>query len=112
MRRYGVFSVLDASLFTCAWLIFGVERVELEHATEYKFFMKRSLGLQVVFVNTVACGECDVAPLESLSKSRLDQFSQFCQARFGLAKIRLCYAIFREQQAMATEWMDAAVPHP
>jgi len=112
MKGYGVFSILGGTLFMCVWLISGIERIEREHATEYNFFLKQSLGLQVVFVNTIACGECDVAPLESLSKSRLEQFSQFCQARFGLAEVRLCYAIFREQQAMATERMDAAVPRP
>jgi len=112
MKRYSAFSILGTTLFMCAWLISGIERVEREHATEYNFFLKQSVGLQVVFVNPAACGECDVAPLESLSKSRLDQFSQFCQARFGLAEIRPCYAIFREQQAMANERMDTAVRRP
>ena len=112
MKRYGVFSILGATLFMCAWLISGIERVDREHATEYNFFLKQSLGLQVVFVNPVACGECDVASLESLSKARLDQFTQFCQTRFGLAEVRPCYAIFREQQAMATERMETAVPRP
>lgn len=112
MKRYGVLSALGAALFMCAWLISGIERIEREHATEYNFFFKQSLGLQVMFVNTVACGECDVAPLESLSKVRLDQFSQFCQARFGLAEVRPCYAIFREQQAMVNERIGAAVPRP
>lgn len=112
MKRYGVLSVLGTVLFMCASLVCGIERIEREHATEYEFFLKQSLGLQMMFANTVVCGECDVAPLESLSKAQLDQFSQFCKARFGLTEIRPCYAIFREQQATAAERMGAALQRP
>lgn len=112
MKRYQLMSVIGGALFMGAWLISGVERINREHATEYDFFLKQSPGLRIVFENTAACGECDVARLESLNGARLDEFQQFCQARFGLAEVRLCYAIFREQQAMANERMNAAAPAP
>lgn len=97
-------------------LFTGIEEIDNEHSTEYQFFAKQAPSFQIVFKNPVACGECDVRPLELLSGANKVEFADYCRFRFGLHDSRLCYAIFAEEQKAADQrrlGSEAPIPsHP
>ncbi|MBD5804411.1 hypothetical protein AZOA_38540 [Azoarcus sp. Aa7] len=95
------------------WLFTGIEKIAREHGeTDYELFAKQSPGFKVVFENAAQCGECDLRPWGLMSQEDRGRFANYCAARFGLDKVRPCYAIFEEKQRMANEWPARPDPSP
>lgn len=94
---------LVATLLFASWLFFGIEERPREHGTDYDFFAKQEPRFRVLYRNPAVCGECDVEPLATLTANQQAALADFCQVRFGLDNVRVCYAIFLEKQRMADE---------
>jgi hypothetical protein len=85
------------------WLFTGVEYIAREDRENYELFVKQKATFNLIFENTAMCGECDLRPWKLMKQKARDRFAEYCAARFGLDDTRLCYAIFTEQQRLATE---------
>ncbi|MBD7993500.1 hypothetical protein [Ochrobactrum quorumnocens] len=105
-----ILSLALLPLFSGVLLLTGVETTHREHRTDYSFFIKQQPSRQVFFENPIVCGECDVEIYEKLPLSRLEEIQSFCRHRFGLDNLRMCHAIFAEEQRQAhtpTQDLDA-----
>ncbi|HXV30300.1 MAG TPA: hypothetical protein VD840_08215 [Sinorhizobium sp.] len=98
MRR---FAAPFLAAFCLLWLFVGIEADNREHATGYRLFLKQEPSLQVVFTNPIACGECDVEIFEEMPVERTEDARRYCAVRFGLGNLRMCHAIFAEEQRQA-----------
>jgi hypothetical protein len=103
MTKRAVAFWLAGGLVLLLWLFTGVERIGREQRIDYEPFIKQSPSFKVLFENTAQCGECDLRPWALISQEDRVRFAEYCAARFGLDQVRPCYAIFAEQQRMATE---------
>ena len=92
-----------AAIVALAWLFVGIEETPREHRTDYDFFMKQMPAARMIYRNPAVCGECDVAPFDSLRPAIRDEFAAFCRVRYGISEVRLCYAIYLEMQRAADE---------
>ncbi len=96
-------TTLSGVLALVLCLFAGVELRHREHGeTDYDFFAKRAPGFQVVFENPAQCGECDLRPWELIGAEDRRRFADFCAARFGLADVQACYAMFEQRQRAAS----------
>lgn len=94
--------LLGASLAMLLWLFTGVELIHREHGVaDYEVFAKQWPGFKVVYENPAKCGECDVRPWSLMTPEDRAGFARYCTARFGLDDVRLCYALFQEQERLA-----------
>lgn len=86
-----------------AWLLIGIEEIPREHRTDYEVFAKQQPTFAVMFRNPFICGECDTPPLSSLTPLNEIAFEKFCRVRYGLDKVRVCYAIYAEEQRIVDD---------
>lgn len=111
MNRYKWLAAAFAAMVLIeGWLFLGIEEIPREHGTDYLFFAKQKPTLRITYSNPAVCGECDVEPLSTLSTATQNEFSEFCQVRYGIDEIRVCHAIYEEVQRMAR--VHPARPNP
>jgi hypothetical protein len=96
------------AFFLLGWLFLGIEEIPREHRIEYEFFLKQSPSFQVIYRNEAVCGECDAEPFVWLTDWQKEQLVGYCEARFGLDDIRVCYAIFEKKQEIISERLGRA----
>jgi hypothetical protein len=97
---------LGLFLVLLVWLFLGIEEIGREHTTDTEFFLKQRPDFRIVFRNPAVCGECDAEPFSTLDSATRAELRDFCQVRFGLEDVRICYAIYEEWQRMVNERVD------
>jgi hypothetical protein len=97
-----------SAFFLLGWLFLGIEERQKDSEMVYAFFMKQSPSFQVIYRNYAVCGECDVKPFARLTDWQKEQLVGYCEARFGLDDIRVCYAIFEKKQEIISERLGRA----
>jgi hypothetical protein len=91
-------------LAVAAFLFVGLDRKIGEHRDSYTLFLKQVPTLKTVYLNVADCGMCEVVPrFEGFSESQRQSFAEYCRVRFGIDDIRVCHAIFREEDAILEE---------
>ncbi|WP_148714719.1 hypothetical protein [Chitinolyticbacter meiyuanensis] len=102
MKRKPIVIGFALAAVLAGWLFIGYEKIYNHDGDRSELFIKQRPMFQVVFRNTVLCGECDVEPIEHLTPPELKEFERFCRARHGLATAP-CYEIYAREQREADE---------
>lgn len=94
MKKIRYKSIYLLTILALAWFFVGIEIIDQEHSENYEFFIKKHPSLNLFFHNTALCGECDLRPLDLMSKEDISRFVSFCSAKFGDNDIQACHQRF------------------
>ena len=89
-----------AIMLLITYMFLGIEITYKEDDTEYSVFVKKKFSTDFLFTNTALCGECDLRPLNFMSKEDVSRFASYCSAKYGEKNIQNCHKFFEHQDEL------------